>query len=134
MSEKKSRVAMIASGEGLETAYKVLNVATAAAASDADVTVFCTFDGLMMIHKNASELLKLSPGHEQLAEGFQKANIPSVSDMLAMAKETGVTFIACQMTMDAMQIVRDDLIDGIDVGGAAAFLDFAFDADISVTF
>ncbi|QSO46350.1 DsrE/DsrF/DrsH-like family protein [Alicyclobacillus mengziensis] len=134
MAETKNRVAMIASGAGLETAYKVLNIATAAAASDAEVAVFCTFDGLMMIHKNAEELLKLGPGREQLAEGFKKAQVPSLSQMLTLAKECGVKFIACQMTMDVMGIELDDLIEGIDVGGAVTFLDFAFDANVTATF
>ncbi|QSO52357.1 DsrE/DsrF/DrsH-like family protein [Alicyclobacillus curvatus] len=134
MAEGKNRVAMIASGPGLETAYKVLNIATAAAASDAEVTVFCTFDGLMMIHKQAEDLLTLGPGREHLAEGFKRAQVPSLSEMLSLAKETGVKFIACQMTMDVMGIQLDDLMDGIDVGGAVTFLDFAFDANVTVSF
>lgn len=134
MSERNNRVAIIASGPGVETAYKVLNIATAAAASDAEVAVFCTFDGLMMIHKDAAKMLQLGPGREQLAEGFKQANVPSVPEMLELAKDSGVKFIACQMTMDVMGIRREDLMDGIEVGGAVAFLDFAFDADVSVTF
>jgi peroxiredoxin family protein len=40
--------------------------------------------------------------------------------------------IACQMTMDVMGIKESDIIDGVDTGGAAAFLEFAKDADITL--
>ncbi|RLM59973.1 sulfur reduction protein DsrE, partial [Halorubrum sp. Atlit-9R] len=46
----------------------------------------------------------------------------------------GVKIIACQMTMDVMNLKKVDLIDGIEVGGAVTFLDFAKDANISLSF
>lgn len=73
-------------------------------------------------------------GKEHYAEGFQKANVPSIPELVEMAKELGVTFIGCQMTMDAMQLEKEDFIDGIDVGGAVTFLEFAKDANVSLTF
>jgi peroxiredoxin family protein len=45
------RVAIIASNGGLFNAYKVLNIATAAAATDQEVAIFFTFEGLNLIHK-----------------------------------------------------------------------------------
>jgi peroxiredoxin family protein len=42
--------------------------------------------------------------------------------------------IACQMTMDVMTLEKEHFVDGIDVGGAASFLHFASDADITLTF
>lgn len=101
---------------------------------DAEVAIFFTFDGLSIIHRNASELLKLGRGKEHLAAGFQNANVPSVSALLDIAKDCGVRFIGCQMTMDVIGIRREDLIDGVELGGAATFLDFAFDADVSLNF
>jgi peroxiredoxin family protein len=46
--------------------------------------------------------------------------------------EFGVKLIACQMTMDVLGIKREDLIDECEVGGAASFLEFAADADITL--
>jgi peroxiredoxin family protein len=43
-----------------------------------------------------------------------------------------VTLIACQMTADLFDIKPADLIDGIEHAGAATFLEFAGDADISL--
>ena len=128
------RVGIIASGAGVETAYKVLNIATAAAAMDAEVAIFFTFDGLAVLHKRSADLLRLPPEKEFLAQGFRKTNVPSIQELLEVARESGVRFIGCQMTMDVMGITRDDLIDGVEIGGAAAFLDFALDAGVSLSF
>ena len=38
------------------------------------------------------------------------------------------------MTMDVMGLAKEDFVDGIEVGGAVTFLDFAKDADITLTF
>ncbi len=51
-----------------------------------------------------------------------------------MAQEMGVTFIGCQMTMDVMGLEKDAFVDGIEVGGAVTFLEFAKDADVTLTF
>jgi peroxiredoxin family protein len=128
------RVAIIASNGGLETAYKVLNVATAAASLDAEVAVFFTFEGLSIIHKDAENLLGFKAGNEGYAEGFKKANIPSVKELLDIAIESGVKIIACQMTLDVTGMTKEDFIDAAELGGAATFLDFAFDAQVTLNF
>lgn len=128
------RVAIIASNGGLDSAYKVLNIATAAASTDAEVAIFFTFEALAIIHKDAASMLTMGPGKEHYAEGFKRANVPAISDLLDMAKELGVKMIACQMTMDVTGMTKEMFIDGVDVGGAVTFLDFAYDADVSITF
>jgi peroxiredoxin family protein len=51
-----------------------------------------------------------------------------------MAQEMGVKLIACQMTMDVMGLDKDQFVDGIEVAGAATFLQFAKDAGITLAF
>ncbi len=128
------RVAIIASNGGLFDAYKVFNIATAAAATDQEVGIFFTFEGLNLIHKEAYKQLQMPEGKEHFAEGFAKANVPSIPEMVSMAQELGVKFIGCQMTMDVMGLEKEDFIDGIEVGGAVTFLDFAKDADVTLAF
>ena len=130
------KVAIIASNGGLFDAYKVFNIATAAAATDQKVAIFFTFEGLNLIHKEAHQQLPMPEGKEHFAEGFAKANAPSIPELelIKMAKEMGVTFIGCQMTMDVMGLEKETFIDGVEVGGAVTFLEFAKDADVTLTF
>jgi peroxiredoxin family protein len=128
------KVAIIAANGGLFDAYKVFNIATAAAATEAEVAIFFTFEGLNLIHKEAYKNLPLPEGKEHFQEGFQKANVPAIPELVEMAKEMGVKLIACQMTMDVMGLEKEHFVDGIDVGGAVTFLDFAKDADVTLTF
>ena len=128
------RVAIIASSGGLFDAYKVFNIATAAAATDQEVAIFFTFEGLNLIHKEANQQLAMPEGKEHFAEGFAKANVPPIPELLAMAQEMDVKFIGCQMTMDVMGLEKEDFVEGIEVGGAVTFLEFAKDADVTLTF
>ncbi|QJC89396.1 DsrE/DsrF/DrsH-like family protein [Bacillus inaquosorum] len=129
-----TRVAIIAANGGLFDAYKVFNIATAAAASDQEVSIFFTFEGLNLIHKQVHQELEMPQGKEHFAEGFKKAKVPSIPELIEMAQEMGVRFIGCQMTMDVMDLTKEDFVEGIEVGGAVTFLDFAKDADVSLTF
>ncbi|MGK7379149.1 DsrE/DsrF/DrsH-like family protein [Planococcus sp. 1R117A] len=128
------KTAIIASNGTLFDAYKVYNIATAAAASDHEVAIFFTFEGLNLIHKEAYGQLALPVGKEQLAEGFKRANVPAIPELAEMAQELGVKFIGCQMTMDVNGLEKEAFVDGIEVGGAVTFLEFAKDADVTLTF
>lgn len=129
-----TKVAIIASNGGLFDAYKVFNIATASAATEAEVAIFFTFEGLNLIHKQGNQQLPLPAGKEHFAEGFKNANVPSIPELVSMAQELGVKLIACQMTMDIMNLQKEDFVDGIEVGGAVTFLDFAKDANVSLSF
>ncbi|RAS91032.1 sulfur reduction protein DsrE (plasmid) [Priestia endophytica] len=129
-----SKVAIIAANGGLFDAYKVFNIATAAAASNQEVSIFFTFEGLNLIHKEGHKHLEMPEGKEHFAEGFKKANVPSIPELVEMAQEMGVKFIGCQMTMDVMGLTKEDFVEGIEVGGAVTFLAFAKDANVSLTF
>lgn len=129
-----AKVAIIASNGGLFDAYKVFNIATAAAATESKVAIFFTFEGLNLIHKQAHHQLAMPAGKEHFAEGFRAAKVPSIPELVDMAQELGVKIIACQMTMDVMNLKKEDFIDGIEVGGAVTFLDYAQDANVTLTF
>ncbi|MFV8828885.1 DsrE/DsrF/DrsH-like family protein [Alkalihalobacterium sp. APHAB7] len=128
------KIAIIAANGGMFDAYKVFNIATAAAATDAEVGIFFTFEGLNLIHKEAHKNLPMPAGAEHFQEGFQRENVPPVDQLVGMAIEMGVKMIACQMTMDVMSLEKDQFVDGVDVGGAVTFLTYAKDADITLTF
>ena len=75
------KVAIIAANGGMFDAYKVLNIATAAAATEAEVAVFFTFEGLNLIHKEGNKQLALPEGKEHFAEGFKEANVPESQNL-----------------------------------------------------
>ncbi|MCH7321198.1 DsrE/DsrF/DrsH-like family protein [Solibacillus sp. MA9] len=129
-----NKVAIIAANGGLFDAYKVFNIATAAAASEKEVEIFFTFEGLNLIHKEAMHALAMPAGKEHFAEGFKNAQVPSIPQLVEMAQELGVKFIACQMTMDVMGLTKENFVDDIEVGGAVTFLEFAKDAAPTLTF
>jgi peroxiredoxin family protein len=152
---RPKRVAIIASKGTLDMAYPPLILGTTAAAMDMEVTIYFTFYGLAIIHKKKSRDLKVTPlanpampvaipnligalpGMTRLStwmmkDWMKKGGVPSIPDLLEMAKENGVRLTACQMSMDVLGVKKEDLIDGLKFAGAGAFLDFAADADVTL--
>lgn len=155
LSERKKRMAIVASKGTLDMAYPPLILATTAAAMDIECSIFFTFYGLDIINKKKNKDLKVPslanpampipvpniigalPGMTAMATMMMKSwmakvNVPSITDLLDIAKETGVKLVGCQMTMDVMGVKKEDLIDGIEVCGAAAFIEYAAEADITL--
>jgi len=60
---------------------------------------------------------------------MQNKNVPALEEMMAMALKGGVRIVVCQMSMDLMGIRREELIDGIEVGGVASYLEASEQAD-----
>jgi peroxiredoxin family protein len=148
---------IIASKGALDMAYPPLILATTAAAMDMDVTIFFTFYGLEIIKKGQADKLKISPignpampmpvpiptlvgslpGMEAMATAmmksmFDKHGVASVGTLLGLAIESGVKLIACQMTMDVLGIKQEDIIDGVEFGGAASWMDVAADSQVNL--
>jgi len=156
------RMAIIAGHGSLDAAYPPLILATAAVAMDMEAAIFFTFYGLEIIKKGKADKLQVSPianpampqpipgisvpniigvlpGMTAVATGMmnswmKKANTAKLSELLEMAVESGVRIIGCQMSMDVMGIKKEDLIDGVEVAGAAAFIEFASNDAIALSF
>jgi peroxiredoxin family protein len=63
---------------------------------------------------------------------MKSANVASIQKLLEACQSGGVRMIGCQMTVDLFDLKREDLIDGIDYGGASTFFAFAGEADVSL--
>ena len=61
-----------------------------------------------------------------------KKNVEPLSSLIEMAWEFGLKIIACQMSMDVMGIKQEDLIDGIEFGGVAAFLSESYGSNTTL--
>ncbi len=130
----------------LDRVWPTLILATTAAASGTDTTVFFTFWGLFPLVRDGRRItgdnlmqkmlsLMNRPGlaHLPLSKmdfaGMGTAmmrrlakthHIASPSELLELARDLGVHLIPCQMTMDMMGIKREDLIDGLEAPAGAA--------------
>src|SRR3990167_2753205 len=111
MSERKKRMAIIASKGTLDMAYPPLILATTAAAMDIECSIFFTFYGLDIINKKKNKNLKVPslanpampvpvpniigalPGMTSVATRMMKSwmakvNVPTMEDLLNIAIET----------------------------------------------
>jgi peroxiredoxin family protein len=151
------KAAIIASKGTLDWAYPPLILATTAAASGMDASVFFTFYGLNIIHKDYERKLKVSPignpampmpvpmpnfvtglpgmgpmATQMMKSMFRSKNVATISDLIESCQDLGVRLIACQMTMDVFGYTEADFVDGVEFAGAAAFLSEARNAHVTL--
>ena len=157
MANKK--LAIIATKGTLDWAYPPFILASTASALGYDVEIFFTFYGLQLVKKNLA--LQVSPlgnpgmpmpmamdkwfpvigtaipGMQSIMTMMMKAKmkkkgVASVGELREMCAEGGVKMVACQMTVDLFDMDSKEFIDGIELGGAATFFQFAGEADITL--
>ena len=63
---------------------------------------------------------------------MRKKHIDSLEELRRQALDNGVEFIACQMTMEMMGIAKEELIDGVSVGGVATYMERAENANVNL--
>ncbi len=63
---------------------------------------------------------------------MKKKGVASIEDLREAAVETDVRLIACQMTLDLFEYSPDEMIDGIELGGAATYMEVAAKSDINL--
>ena len=152
---RRKRLALVASKGTLDQAYPPLILATTAASLGWEVGIYFTFYGLDILHKERYPKLKMAslanpagpikvpnllgaiPGATQVATRVMKrwmkrSRMPEIPEFIDMAQGLDVTFFACATTMGVMDVAADDLIAGCDIAGAAAFLDYAAEADVQL--
>jgi peroxiredoxin family protein len=149
------RIALVASKGTMDMAYPPLILASTALSMDWEGAIFFTFYGLDIINKAKLEHLKVPslgnpaapvpvpniigalPGMTAMAtmmmkSWVKKANVATVPELVNVCREGGIHLYGCQMTMDLMGTTKEDLIEGVEVCGAASFLEYAADADVSM--
>lgn len=144
---KKEKTMIIFDGD-LDKAIASFIIATGAAAMGNKVHMFFTFWGLSILRKEqapptkkdfmskmfssmlpkGSKKLGLSrmnfmgAGSKMIRSVMKKKNITSLEDLIQEALDAGVELTACQMTMDIMGLTKEELIDGVEIGGVASML------------
>jgi predicted peroxiredoxin len=87
-----------------------------------DVTLFFTMKGLNIIRKGGAERITL--------DGTPK----SLPEFVSILQDGGAKFIACSAAFPIIGIGEGDLIEGVECGGVATFVDAAQQADVVLTF
>jgi peroxiredoxin family protein len=157
MSEKN--LTIIATKGTLDWAYPPFILSSTAAALGYNVTMFFTFYGLQLLKKDLS--LSVSPlgnpgmpmpmamdkwfpvlgtaipGMQAMMTGMMKNTIKTkgvatVAELRDLCLEADVKMIGCQMTIDLFDIKHEDLIDEIDLGGAATYFEHAGESNINL--
>jgi peroxiredoxin family protein len=151
------KAAIIASKGTLDWAYPPLILANAAAAAGMETAVFFTFYGLNILKKDFTrkvrvgptgnpampmpipmpQLLTVLPGMVpgatwMMKQKFKKKGVADIEELRSLALEGGVRLIACQMTMDVFGYSEKDFVDGVEFGGAAAFISDARKANVTL--
>ncbi len=142
-----NRLTMVVFSGDLDRVLAAFVIASGAAASGMEVSMFFTFWGLTALRQKRQSAGKtlfqkmmgwMTPvglpgmgvskmnfggiGAKMLRAMMRQQSVPQPEEMAQMARDLGVRMIACQMSMDVMGFHKEELIDGVEVGGVAAFL------------
>lgn len=144
--------------DDLDKALASFVIANGAASTGKKVSMFFTFWGLNIIKKSQkpavekdiwgrmfswmlpsdSKALKLSQmnmmgiGSKMMRFLMKKKKIDSLESLIAQAREQGVEFIACTMSMDVMGVKQEELLDDVTLGGVATYLERTEEANLNL--
>lgn len=149
----RNRVAIIASKGTLDMAYPPLLLATTARSMGIESSIFFTLYGVEILKKNAKlkvaplanpampmpvpNIIGAMPGMTAMASMmmkgmFKKQSVPPIKELLDMARESGVKLVCCQMTVDVLGVKQKNLIEGIEYGGLATFIEYGMGSTINL--
>ena len=133
-------------------------IANGALAMGRPVTMFFTFWGLTALRKTDKQKLRKSPvekmfgamlprgtkelglsrmnmggmGTKMMRAIMKDKNVDSLEEMMKKAMENGVRIVACSMSMDVMGIRKEELIDGVEIGGVGTYLADAEESNVNL--
>lgn len=133
-------------------------IANGAAAMGRPVTMFFTFWGLTALRKEkkqpvkkslmesmfgamlprGSKKLKLSKmnmggmGTAMMKKIMNDKSVDSLEALIQKAMQAGVKIVACTMSMDVMGIKKEELIDGVELGGVGTYLGDAEESNVNL--
>ena len=154
----KKGLTIVVFSNSFDRAVAAFIIANGAAAMGFKVTLFFTFWGLNVLRKDSPVSVKknfiermfgwmMPRGPEKLALSqmhmggmglamikgiMSKKNVTSLPESIQTAKESGVRLVACTMSMDLMGIKREEMIDGVEEGGVAMYLDHAGERNVNL--
>ena len=144
--------------DDLDKAIATFILANGAAATGAKTSIFFTFWGLNVIKKankpkvhkdiwgkmfsmmlagdstklGLSKMNMCGIGAKMMRKVMKVKNIDTLESLRDQARRNGVEFIACQMSMDVMGVKKEELLDGVTIGGVATYMERADQANMSL--
>jgi len=153
---KPEKASLVVLSGDMDKVMAAFIIANGAAAFDMKVTMFFTFWGLKAIQKgnptgtsvmgkmlgmmNRGGLDRIGPsrlnmggmGRWMFKKMMRKRNVMPLPELVRQAREQGVRLIACDMSMNVMEISKEDLIDGVEIGGVATYIAEASESKFSL--
>ncbi|MHC6178875.1 CoA-disulfide reductase [Clostridium sp. JNZ X4-2] len=156
-SIRDNKTLVVFSGD-LDKAIASFIIANGALSMGKKVTMFFTFWGLNILRKHekvpakkgfmdsmfgfmmprGSRKLKLSKmnmmgiGAKMIRKVMKNKNVTSLEDLIKSALDNGIEIVACQMSMDVMGLKKEELIDGVKIGGVGYYLGQAEDSNVNL--
>lgn len=145
----EDRATIVVFSGDLDKALASFVIATGAAAAGLETSMFFTFWGLSVLKREgataqggrslkermfsmmtpaSSKALGVSKmnffgvGARMLRSMMQEKGIASLEELIDVARDLGVKFIACTMSMDAMGVSQEELVPGLEYGGVATYM------------
>ena len=158
MAEDNNRATIVVMSGGMDEVFAAFIIATGCAAAGMETTLFFTFWGLnaiktgepikakgflgkMMGIMNRGGINRLNPsrfsfggiGRVLFSKMMRDKNVASLEELRQTVIDLDVHLLACKMSMDVMEISRDDLIPEVeDVVGVATFVKEAANSKIQL--
>lgn len=154
---KRQKATILVFSGDMDKVFAAFTIATGAAASGMDVTMFFTFWGLKAIQKgnrtgrgffgrmlglmNRGGINRIGPsrfnfggiGRWMFKKMMADKGVTPLADLVQAAIDLDVKILACKMSMDVMEIRREDLIDAVsDVTGVATYVKEASESEITL--
>jgi len=156
MSDSKKATIVVFSGD-MDKVFAAFIIATGAAAAGMDTTMFFTFWGLNAIKKgkvtgqgllgrmmgvmNRGGINRIGPskfnfggiGRWMFKKMMRDKGVTPLDELLQLAVDLDVNLLACKMSMDVMEIAKDDFIDEVeDVVGVATYMKHAAESEVTL--
>ncbi|MEK4630143.1 MAG: DsrE/DsrF/DrsH-like family protein [Solibacillus sp.] len=155
--EKKRTTIVLFSGD-YDKAMAAYIIANGAAAYDHEVTIFHTFWGINALRKQEpvtvkkgflekmfakmmpqgaeklglSKMQMLGMGPKMIKHVMEKHNALTLTQLIEMAQEQDIKLVTCTMTMDLLGLQKEELLDGIQYAGVAAYLADAEEGNVNL--
>jgi len=157
MPVKDNKTMVVFSGD-LDKAIASFIIANGAASMGKKVTMFFTFWGLNILRKpermsvkkgfmdkmfgmmmprgskrlHLSNMNMMGMGGKMIRKVMKDKNVSSLEDLIQSAIDSGIEIVACQMSMDVMGLRKEELIDGVKIGGVGYYLGEAEDSNVNL--